>query len=319
MRMQAMPMFPIPPLRSRQALRRAGSALLWLCACPLAAQEMEPRAYSASPVGTNFLVLNFSRLHGAVLPDPSVPITDVEADIDAETIAYVRTFGIAGHSASLGFAAPLVQADVSGNVVDAPSAVRRSGLGDTRLRFALGLIGAPAVSPAEFARRTPETSLGVSLSVVVPSGRYRPQRLVNIGANRWAFRPEIGMSQPLGNWFFETTAGVWLFDRNDEYLGGHRRKQELLALLQLHAGYNFRPGLWLAIDYGLTSGGRTSVDGIDKDDRQRNTRYGVTLSLPLGSGWSMKFAWAKAGITRAGGDYDSVAVSVQHAWFAGSR
>src|SRR4051812_49320648 len=43
-----------------------------------AAQDMEPRAYSASPVGANFLVV--SRSTGAVLLDPAIVITDVHAD-----------------------------------------------------------------------------------------------------------------------------------------------------------------------------------------------------------------------------------------------
>ncbi|MBK4736764.1 transporter [Noviherbaspirillum sp. DKR-6] len=282
-------------------------------ACALA-QEMEPRAYSASPVDTNFALVNVTRLHGSVLPDPSVPITDVAASIDAQTFGYVRTFGVGGHAASLGVALPLVQGDVSGNVVDAPTAVHRAGPGDMRVRFALGLIGSPALSAAEFARRTPETSLGASLTVIAPTGRYRPERLVNVGSNRWAIKPELGLSQPLGKWFVETSLGVWLYGENDEYFGGSRREQDPLALVQLHAGYNFRPGMWLATDLSFSSGGRSRVDGLEKQDRQQNSRYGLTFSLPLGSGWSMKFAWARGLVTRVGGNFESVGVSLQRAW-----
>lgn len=290
------------------------AALAAMPALRALAQEMEPRAYSASPVGTNFALVNISHLHGTVLPDPSVPITDVVASVDAETFGYVRTFGIAGHSASLGFVVPLVQADVSGNVIDAPTAVHRSGPGDMRLRFAVGLIGSPALSPGEFARRKPETSLGASLSVIAPTGRYRPERLVNIGSNRWAIKPEFGLSQPLGNWFVETSAGVWLYGANDEYLGSHRREQAAQALVQLHAGYNFRARMWLSADLAFSSGGRSRVDGVEKADRQQNSRYGLTFSLPLQSGWSLKLAWARGLATRAGGDYETVALTLQRAW-----
>jgi len=39
---------------------------------------------------------------------------------------------------------------------------------------------------------------GGSLVVSMPTGQYDGTKLINIGTNRWAFRPEIGLSQPLG-------------------------------------------------------------------------------------------------------------------------
>src|SRR5690348_9395136 len=41
------------------------------------AQELEPRAYSAAPVGTNFLVGGYGRATGSITPVPSVPVTGV--------------------------------------------------------------------------------------------------------------------------------------------------------------------------------------------------------------------------------------------------
>lgn len=279
------------------------------------AQELEPRAYSPSPVGTNFLILNYTRLTGAVLTDPSLPITDVDADIDIATLGYLRTFGIAGRSASLGILVPFAQADVTGNVFEAAREVRRTGLGDVRIRFAMGLLGSPALTPDEFARREPGTSLGASLTVVAPTGEYMPSRLINIGTNRWAVKPEIGISQPIGNWFVEGTAGVWLYTDNKEFFGGQRREQDPLSVLQFHGGYTFRPGLWLAADAGIYSGGQTKLNGVEKQDRQDNTRYGLTLSVPLSRAWSAKLSWSQGLITRAGGDYDGVAVTLQYRWF----
>ena len=281
------------------------------------AQELEPRAYSAAPVGTNFLLANITHLSGEVLTDPSVPITDVQANVNLATFGYSHTFGIAGHSASVAMLMPFAHENVSGNVFDAPREVQRGGPGDLRLRVAAGLLGAPALSPAEFARRRPAASLGASLTAIAPTGQYLPSRLINIGSNRWAFKPEIGISQPLGKWFLEGTAGVWLFSENDAFLGGQRRKQNPLRVFQLHAGYNFRPGLWLAADAGSYTGGATEVNGIARQDRQDNRRYGLTLSLPLGSsGWSGRFGWSKGWVTRAGGDYEGVAVTLQYRWFS---
>jgi hypothetical protein len=91
-----------------------------------------------------------------------------------------------------------------------------------------------------------------------------------------------------------------------------------LRVFQLHAGYNFLPGLWLAVDAGSYAGGATEVNGIARQDRQDNRRYGLTLSLPLGSGgWSSRFSWSKGWVTRAGGDYEGVVVTLQYRWFSG--
>ena len=43
----------------------------------------------------------------------------------------------------------------------------------------------------------PRTIVGVSLLVQAPTGQYDPDRLINIGTNRWTFRPEVGVSVPV--------------------------------------------------------------------------------------------------------------------------
>jgi hypothetical protein len=278
------------------------------------AQELEPRAYSAAPAGTNFLVANYSRLDGQVLTDPSLPVTDIHAVINAFALGYVRVIDLGGRSASLGLVAPFASGNVSGKVFDAPNQVYRAGLGDMRFRFAIDLLGGPALTPEEFARSAPQTIVGASLTVVAPTGQYVPARLINIGANRWAFKPEFGISQPIGNWFAEMALGVWLFTDNTAFLGNAHRSQAPMPVLQLHGGYTFRPGLWLAGDVGFYSGGVTTVNGVANDDRQNNIRYGVTLSVPITRNWSAKLALSKGLVVRAGGDYKAISLAVQYRW-----
>src|SRR5262245_342459 len=57
------------------------------------AQQLEPRAYSPSPVGTSFLAVGFTRSSGGVTFDPTVPIADVQATLYATFIGVGRTFG----------------------------------------------------------------------------------------------------------------------------------------------------------------------------------------------------------------------------------
>jgi hypothetical protein len=202
----------------------AGVAILW--SALTSAQEMEPRSYSAVPMGTNFVVLDYTRSSGGFSFDPSLPIANVQAKISTYSIGYSHSFSVAGHTASVAVSVPYANANVTGDVEGVPEQAYRSGLGDVRFRVAVNLLGDPALTPEEFALRIPTTIVGVSLTVVSPTGQYVPSRLINVGANRWSFKPELGVSQPIGNWFVEGAAGVWLYTENRDFFGGRRRSQE---------------------------------------------------------------------------------------------
>jgi hypothetical protein len=45
------------------------------------AQDLEPRAYSPSPVGTTFAGFSFGRSSGDISFDPTVPITNAQATL----------------------------------------------------------------------------------------------------------------------------------------------------------------------------------------------------------------------------------------------
>ena len=280
-----------------------------------AAQELEPRAYSASPIGLNFLTLSATHSTGDVLLDPSTAVTDVDAHIDASVLGYGHTFGLLGHAANVAIAVPYLWGKISGNVGADEHEVHRSGLGDPQLRIAVNLVGDPALTPREFASRTPQTTLGISLTVVPPLGQYEPTQLINIGANRWAVKPQLGVSYPTGAWFIEGYAGVWLFTDNPNYYGGARREQEPVGTLQSHISYTFRPRLWLAFDLTYYAGGRTAVNGVYNEDRQSNSRVGLTLSLPAGGRQSVKLTWSRGATVRVGGDFTTVGATWQYSWF----
>ena len=60
----------------------------------------------------------------------------------------------------------------------------------------------------EFASYEQDTTLGLSLVVVSPGGQYDASRLVNLGSNRWAFKPELGLSKRIGRWYIDLYGGV---------------------------------------------------------------------------------------------------------------
>jgi hypothetical protein len=279
------------------------------------AQDLEPRAYAASPVGVNFVVLSAARSSGGVLVDPSLPVEDVEATVRLYITGVGRTVNIFGRTGLVLAALPYAVAEATGNVADESRHATRSGLADPRLKLSVNLLGGRALSAREFARAARRTIVGVSLTVVPPLGQYQPTRLINLGANRWAFKPEAGVSHTIGRWTLEGYGGVWWFTTNREfYTGQSVRTQDPVIALQTHASYTLRPRLWWAIDGTWYSGGTTTVDGVDKADLQRNSRLGATLSLPLLTQQSLKISVSSGATTRAGADFTTIAAAWQVTW-----
>ncbi len=281
-------------------------------ASPVRAQEIEPRAFSPSPVGVTFVVTALGRSTGGILTDPSLPVDDVEAEITTGALGLGHTFSFFGRAASAAILQPYVQGRFTGTLNGEDAEASRSGLGDTRIRFATNLLGGPAMTPAEFAKRKPGTTVGASLTLQFPTGEYHSDKLVNVGTNRWAIKPEFGIAHPIGKWYLEGIAGAWIFGDNDNFFGGHHREQDPLTSFQAHLSYTFRPRLWLAVNGIWYDGGRTQVDDVQKDDRQSNSRYGVTLSLPIGRTQSLKILWNDGATTRIGSDFTSWGLSWQY-------
>lgn len=79
---------------------------LFAAAMGARAQELEPRAYSASPVGTSFAGVGWSRSSGDIAFDPSVPIMNAHAALNAPALGLGHTFGVFGRQALLTAALP---------------------------------------------------------------------------------------------------------------------------------------------------------------------------------------------------------------------
>jgi len=296
---------------------RMGAVLvaLGLGVASATAQQLTPRVYAPNPTGGNIVLLSYGRSTGELLFDPALPFDDVNATINSGSLLYGRTFGLFGRSANAGVALPYVWGEIDGLVEGEFQRITRSGLGDLRANLTVNVLGGPALTLREFAARRPDTVLGVSLAVSVPTGQYDPSKLINIGSNRWSFKPEMGVSKTLGRWYLELYGGVWIFGTNTNFFGGSVREQDPLGTFQAHVSYTFKARLWLAADATFYTGGRTTLDGVVNADVQSNSRVGVTLALPVGRRSALKVAWATGFTTRIGADFDTVGVAWQTVWF----
>jgi len=148
-----------------------------------------------------------------------------------------------GWSSSFSFSLPYGVGNFKGQVADVPRNAYRSGLLDSDFRFAVNLKGGPAMSPREYAKWRQKTLIGVSMKVTAPTSQHNPAALLNFGTNRWAFRPEVGVSRLRGHWLLDTYAGVWFFTPNIQYYPGTTvQSKDRVGEFEGHLSYNVRPG-----------------------------------------------------------------------------
>ena len=273
-----------------------------------AAQELSPRAYWPAPRGTMVGVLGYSYSWGDVLTDPSLPISGLDSRIHVGIAAYLQTINLFGRTSNFLIEIPYVIGNSRGFLAGEPRTRDIAGAGDIGITLSANLMGAPTMTAKEFQdlRSNPNPILAASVKVLLPTGVYETDRLINVGTNRWAVKPELGYIIPLENrWLLELEAGVWFFADNNEFLGTKREQKPIMAT-EIHLVRRFKPDYWGALDLNFFSGGRTIVDGETRGDLQRNSRIGITMVYPFAGRQAIKAGASMGVITKSGGDFFSL-------------
>jgi hypothetical protein len=154
---------------------RLGTAVI-LCSVPAlcAGQDLTPRAYLITPVSANAVGLTYALSKGEITFDPTLPVTDASGTVHTPVLTYYYAFGLLGRSANVTGALPW--ADGFGRL-SAASLVRRTAKSST-FRFAVNLLGGPALPAASSSRRHRQVHPGTSLRIVTPAAeshaRHQP-------------------------------------------------------------------------------------------------------------------------------------------------
>jgi hypothetical protein len=177
--------------------------------------------------------------------------------------SYVRFFPIAGRLSEL-WVSP-VFGSVQGSASAGPVSVRVpriSGFADPYLGVRVGLTGAPALMPAQFAKHEQTFQVYGLFGVTPPLGKYSGSSVLNLGTNRWAIRGGVPLVVPFGDakrpvWL-EVVPSVTFFTVNTDPFGpGQRRAQAPLVVVENHLSHNFTTPFWAALDLRGQSGGGT--------------------------------------------------------------
>ena len=282
------------------------------------AQELEVRAYTNVPVGVNILQLGYGRSRGNILVDPSLPVEGLDARLNLGFVKYSRSFNLLGRLGKVEALVPFTSGNWKGIQTGVGARTRDvSGFADARFTFGVNFIGAPALTSREFRNYRQKTIVGANFQVIVPTGQYDETKLINLGANRWGFKPEIGLSHAIGRWHLEAAGTLWLFTDNRDFFGGSTVSQDPLYAVQVHVVYSFKPGLWVSLNMGYANGGTTAIDGVVANTLQNNVRAGVTVQYPFARRHGIRIAFNRGVTTRVGADFDSLVIGYQLMWGGG--
>ena len=270
------------------------------------AQDLEPRRWTPLPPGLNVIGAAYVGSEGEVFFDPALQIENAGVDADAVAVSYVRSFSLAGKLARFDLVIPWQHARWDGLLEGQPASATRVGFSDPTVRLSMILAGA---SPDPTAKSN--TVVGAAIEVTLPLGEYLEDKLLNLGQNRYVFRPQIGVVHTRGQWSYELTGSGFFYTDNDEFFGGITREQDPLYAVQGHVIHGFKkPGYWAALSVGYGGNGQSIINGNRADDDKRLFLSALSVGMPLGTKQGLKFAYIRSRTnTSKGSDTDSLAVA----------
>lgn len=157
-----------------------------------------------------------------------------------------------------------------------PAIPGTSGFGDSGI----------AIAYWPYANRATETYFGIAAYLLVPSGDYRNDRLLNVGENRYRQALQAGYHTSLTPrlaWMF--AADAMRHEKNDDFTAAHATlERKTLYSLQTGFLHQTTSSLALGVTYFQSHGGETAVNGVWRDDAMRQERYMLTgiTEFPFG-------------------------------------
>jgi len=193
-----------------------------------------------------------------------------------------------------------------------------AGAGDSSYAVSMLLKGGPALSVVQFDDYQRKTTVGMSVSVTAPTGRYDGNKILNLGSDRWSFKPEVALSQPFGpdqKWQLDAYANAYFYTDNTSYHGREILRQEPLAGVEGHISYSLNDSIWVSLDTRYAFRGTTFVGGVDQNNAQQNVLVGSEMNVSINARHSLRFEFAKAAVHQNSPAVVGFSVKYDYLWW----
>ncbi len=295
---------------SRLLLRRATCALTLglgtLLSLPglVLAQGEGARVYLLAPKDINALSLTYMDAESNFNFAQDILIEGADLRSDILALNYNRFFSLGGRLAEIWVTG--IWGSIRGDVALGPEAPpnsffepgssinipKESGIADPYLAMRVGLIGSPALSPAEFVKHRPGFQMSGLVGVYLPAGDYDRDRPVNLGTNRWGYRFGLPMivpfASPASRTALEIVPSVVFYGDNTDPFRADLREQDPLYVVESHLTRNFTPKFWAGLDLRFQYGAETTTDRVPDGNRLDSLGGGASVGYqftPSFGGW----------------------------------
>ncbi|HEY4071234.1 MAG TPA: transporter [Sphingomicrobium sp.] len=246
------------------------------------------------PDQTTIASFRFHLLHSNVASDEGTVNENNDLDTKLGVFQFVQTLRFGSDQGSIFLVVPA--SHISENAITDDL----SGLGDAQLGFVYGVLGTPALKPADYADHPPGLAANLLAKIFFPTGKYSSQRSVNVGANRWALRLGVPIVYAMGERMadphlmtIEAMPTVTFYTANDEPFGAGRTRQKPLFIFEGHLTRGFTRSFWASLDLLWREGGEVRVDGVDAGNSQSALSLGTTGTFALPSNLSLRLSAGK--------------------------
>lgn len=166
-----------------------------------------------------------------------------------------------------------------------------------------------------------KTYFGVGGYVTAPLGEYNNDSSLNMGANRWAFKGELGFEQGFGDSGLNLSlyGNAEFYTHNNDFTSAEANmSQDPIFTTEAHLTYDFTKSFYAGVDYYYKWGGETSVDYgsgyIDNDDRVGTHSGGLTLGYTVSDHMGLQLKYTKDLSVENGIKTDVIGVRLAYFW-----
>lgn len=259
------------------------------------AQDLEPRRWTPIPLDMQVIGVGYGAVSGDIEFDPVMQVENAQLTSQVIGASYVTSFQIADKLARFDVKLPWASGKWQGLLASQPTELQRVGFLDPVFRVSINLLGSPALKADKLIPylrgKNSNTILGAAISVTAPLGEYHNDKLINLGQNRYTIRPQIGLVHTQDKWSYELTSSVLIYTDNNDFYGGKRREQKPLYAIQGHVIYSLGAGKWVSVSAGYGTGGQSTIDDVDKNDKRHTLLSAFSFGMPISRTQSLKVAY----------------------------